>query len=269
MTGKTKFSVWITSIAALAAVPLVLFVLIYLIDYYWIGARTGDIGALRLFYHMSVEDARQVMGGMGEVIVASIIVQLAATRYTPRISEMFFKDRTNLVVLAFFVVSAVFCLWVNYVIRGGGQQPTFIPVVGAIANVLMLSISVLLIAPYFLYVFDFLEPGNIVKGIKNQAVDKFRNIKDPSHVQAVQGNTIVSVEQLADIAMNAVEQKDKGLATSSVDSLLDMLKDYLAEKRNIPEEFFKVTHRVKSNPDFISMHSEVLQEISKKRTWLD
>ena len=34
------------------------------------------------------------------ITVVSIVVQLAATRYTPRIAEMFFRDRTNLAVMA-------------------------------------------------------------------------------------------------------------------------------------------------------------------------
>ncbi|MBU1241141.1 DUF2254 domain-containing protein, partial [Myxococcota bacterium] len=278
MTGKSQFSTWMKTIGALAIVPMVLFIIIYLVDFYWIGAKSGDVGVVKLFYRLSVEDSRQVLGGMGEVIaailgivitVASIIVQLAATRYTPRITEMFFKDRTNLIILAFFVVSAIFCLWVNFVIRGGLITGNFIPVLGAITTVLMLTISILMIAPYFLYVFEFLDPSNIVKGIKNQAVDKFSHIKDSSQVPAVQSNTILSVEQLADISMNAVEQKDKGLATGAVDSLLDLIREYLAVKKQIPEGFFRVSHKVKTNPDFISMHTEVLQDISKKRTWLE
>jgi Predicted membrane protein (DUF2254) len=273
-----KFSTWLKSIAVLATVPFVLFLLVYLIDFYLVGAKGDNVHVLKLFYTMTVEDARQVMGGMGEVIaailgivitVASIIVQLAATRYTPRISEMFFKDKTNLIVMAFFVVSAIYCLLVNYSIRGGSPANSFIPVAGSVLNVIMLSFSILLIAPYFLYVFSFLEPGNIVRGIQKQAVSKFKNLKSNSTIPSVQANTIVSIEQLVDIAMNAVEQKDKGLATGAIDSLLDLVKDYLEFKKELPEEWFEISHRVKINPDFISMHSEVLSEISRKKTWLE
>ena len=41
------------------------------------------------------------------------------------LTDMFFRDRTNLAVMAFFVVSAVFSLWVNFSIRGGDDAPRF------------------------------------------------------------------------------------------------------------------------------------------------
>ena len=40
------------------------------------------------------------------ITVVSIVVQLAANRYTSRVTDMFFRDRTNLAVMGFFVVSA-------------------------------------------------------------------------------------------------------------------------------------------------------------------
>ncbi len=92
-----------------------------------------------VFARMSPGDAEHIMSGIGEVIaailgivitVASIIVQLAANRYTPRITEMFFRDRTNMVVMGFFVVSAVFSLWINFSIRvgrGGPTEDVFVP----------------------------------------------------------------------------------------------------------------------------------------------
>jgi len=57
------------------------------------------------------------------ITVVSIVVQLAATRYTPRIADMFFRDRTNLAIIGFFVVACLNAVWVtlsvssNYVPR--------------------------------------------------------------------------------------------------------------------------------------------------------
>jgi hypothetical protein len=108
----TRKSFFLFSFALLAAVPAVFFLLVFTLDFFWLGNRNGAFHVLDVLSSMSVEDSRQILGGMGEVItailgivitVASIIVQLAATRYTPRITEMFFKDRTNLLVIAFFI----------------------------------------------------------------------------------------------------------------------------------------------------------------------
>ena len=48
------------------------------------------------------------------ITVVSIVVQLAATRYTPRVADMFFRDRTNLAVMGFFVIACIEALWVSF-----------------------------------------------------------------------------------------------------------------------------------------------------------
>ncbi|MGM0596042.1 MAG: DUF2254 family protein [Myxococcota bacterium] len=280
MFGNNETKNWIISITALTLIPLFVFFTIYTLDFYFFGIRGAQVGYFSIFYKMSVEDARQIMGGMGEVIaailgivitVASIIVQLAATRYTPKITEMFFKDTKNLIVLAFFVITAVYCLLINFIIRGYADNHAldFIPVLGSILNVILLTISVLLIAPYFLYVFYFLEPGNIVKTLELQALDKIKSLDNPEYIGNVQSKTILSVEQLTDISMNAIEQKDKGLATGSIDALTDLLKDYSNFKSNLNKKWFQIGTQIRNNPDFLSMHQEVLNDISKKRCWVE
>lgn len=265
------------AIGLLALVPFVFFLIIYGIDYFWLGTREGNLGFFEMFYRMSVDDSRQILGGMGEVItailgivitVASIVVQLAATRYTPRITEMFFKDRTNLLILAFFIVSAVYCLFVNFIIRGGDGQ-SFIPVAGSIVNVLLMTFSLILIAPYFMYVFHFLEPENIVRGIERQVSANLVRVRPDTDLEQLQQQVVRNVEQLADIAINAIEQKDKGIATSAIDSLRDLLREYQNVKDPLPEKWFTVAGPLRQNTEFISMHREVLHEISEKRTWLE
>lgn len=261
----------------LTAVPVVFFLLVFGVDYIWLGNREGTFHLLDIFSSLSVSDSRQVLGGMGEVItailgivitVASIIVQLAATRYTPRITEMFFRDKTNLMVIAFFIMSAVFCLLVNFSIRGDGAV-SFVPVAGSLVVVALMTLSLILIAPYFIYVFHFLEPENIVKGIERSASSLMASRPAGMDIETMQFQVVRAVEQLADIAVNAVEQKDKGIATSAIDALRDLLRAQHAHCSRLSDAWFRISGTLRNNTDFISMHREVLDEISQKRTWLD
>jgi hypothetical protein len=224
------------------------------------------------------------MGGIGEVIaailgivitVASIIVQLAATRYTPRITDMFFRDRTNLLVMAFFVVSAVFSLWVNFSIRVGGsdstQQP-FVPYYGVLATMVLLTVCLLMMAPYFGYVFDFLEPDNIVRRIKKNGVEhalRPPGREDDGAVDERRVAALSSLEQLADIALNAIDQKDKGIASKTIDSLSELVVTYVANKAQLDPRWFQIRGRLAKDTDFVSMHAETLEEVSTTRTWLE
>src|SRR5262245_5292990 len=121
---KVGRSIWLYPLSTLTGISMAAFFLVHEIDV----VRSRGLGRSfwDICFTMSASDAAQAMGGIGEVIaailgivitVASIIVQLAATRYTARVTEMFFRDRTNLIVMAFFVVCAVFSLWVNFSIR--------------------------------------------------------------------------------------------------------------------------------------------------------
>ena len=74
-----------------------------------------------MLFHFDVDTLQNALGNMAQVVAAilgivitvvSIVVQLAATRYTPRIADMFFRDRTNLAVLGFFVVACINAVWV-------------------------------------------------------------------------------------------------------------------------------------------------------------
>src|SRR5262245_3272780 len=107
---RAPVSLWLYPAALVRGVSMASFFVVHMIDVS--RAHADGVSFWDAFRTMSASDAGNIMSGMGEVIaailgivitVASIIVQLAATRYTPRITTMFFRDRTNLVVMSFFV----------------------------------------------------------------------------------------------------------------------------------------------------------------------
>src|SRR5690348_6878765 len=112
----------------LGGIALTVFVGFYLID--WALIRPG-INPIRLLLSFDVDTLQNALGNMAQVVAAilgivitvvSIVVQLAATRYTPRIADMFFRDRTNLWVLAFFVIACIDTIWVSI-----SAEKAFIP----------------------------------------------------------------------------------------------------------------------------------------------
>lgn len=280
-------TIWLYPLLILAGVSLVALFVVYLIE------RTRDQNAgfsfWDIFVHLSPSDASQVMGGIGEVIaailgivitVASIIVQLAATRYTPRVTDMFFRDRTNIFVMGFFVVSAVFSLWVNFSIRAGGgggsTEQAFVPYYGVLITMALLTMSLLMMAPYFNYVFDFLEPDKIVGRIKAagvaHALDRMRIRVGGERDEAVDERRVMalsSLEQLADVALNAIEQKDKGIASKTVDSIGELVVAYVPHKDDLDSRWFQIRGQLAMDPDFVSMNSAALAKLSSTRTWLE
>ena len=101
----------------LGGIALTVFVGFYLID--WALLKPGQ-NPITLLLHFDVDTLQNALGNMAQVVAAilgivitvvSIVVQLAATRYTSRIADLFFRDRTNLAVLGFFVVACIDAVW--------------------------------------------------------------------------------------------------------------------------------------------------------------
>ncbi|MDI1477493.1 DUF2254 family protein [Polyangium sp. y55x31] len=271
-------SLWLYPLSILAIVSVTAFVAFRLLDIS--HAQPGGVTAL--FGEMSPDDASRIMGGTGEVIaailgivitVASIIVQLAATRYTPRITDMFFRDRTNRAVIAFFVVSAVFSLWVNYAIRQAPDAAqSFVPRFGVMGSIVLLTLSLLVMAPYFNYVFDFLEPDKIVERIRRggvaQALTRSRG-ESEDEVDGRRMTALSALEHLADIGLNAIEQKDKGIASNTVDAICDLVVAYMPHKRELDDRWFSIRGRLLKDADFVSMNEIALGKLQSDRTWLE
>jgi len=255
--------IWLKPLSQLLALSAAAFFAVRFLDL----AKAPAGAATGLFGDMSAADASRILGGAGEVIaailgivitVASIIVQLAATRYTPRITDMFFRDRTNRMVIGFFVVSAVFSLWINYAIREGGTaEQSFVPRAGVLGAMALLTLSLLMMAPYFNYVFDFLEPDTIVARIRASGVaEALRKRADESEegVDERRMTALSALEHLADIALNAIQQKDKGIASNTVDAISELVVAYMPHKSSLDTRWFAIRGRLLKDPDFVSMN---------------
>jgi hypothetical protein len=196
-------------------------------------------------------------------------VQLAATRYTPRVVDMFFRDRINQGVMGFFVVACVVAVWVSMVVTG-----VYTPFATVTVTVALASCCLLILIPYFAYVFDFLDPEKVIDRLGQQTLQGALGQADASlpaddSTSARQRATVTSMEQLADIAINALAQKDKVIAADATSALRRVLVDYLPQKSRLPAPWFAIGPALLENPDFVAMDKDSVAELAAKRTWLE
>jgi len=264
----------------LALVAGVIFAGCWLADAYWFGQRIGPaahLGPLRLLLDLDPGTLQNELGALAQIIVAvlgiaitvvSIVVQLAATRYTPRIADMFFRDKTNLAIMGFFVVACLNAVWVTLVVSSN-----YIPRVTIVMTLAMTSASLLLLIPYFAYVFDFLDPGKVIVRIGQHVLDAAlgrRVGRKASHdVAARQAMCVAAMEHLSDVAVNAVAQKDKIIASHATAALRTAVVRYQPHKASLPDDWFAVGPRIRSNPDFIAMEADSLRDLESQRLWFE
>jgi hypothetical protein len=268
---------WLLTVSLLGSVAAALYFTIYTMDFLLAGDKKS-VGFFDIFTHVDPGDAANLVGGMAEVLaailgiiitVASIIVQLAATRYTPRITEMFFRDKINLGVVAYYIVAAVFCVWITFSIRGA-KGHEFVPVIGVVLNSVLMTVALLLMAPYFAYVFHFLQPENVVARIREMTIDRVASVgRKRNSLVDQQESVLEGAEQLADVALNTIQNKDKIIASRSVDALRQLVVEYLGRKEVLPQAWFDIGGKIAADPDFVAITEDKRLEMSEERTWFE
>src|SRR5882724_5008693 len=268
---------WLVPMATLAAIAVVAFGALYTVDHYFTGgpasAASADSARRYFFFDQDhITDAVSALGGMvagvlGIVIsVVSIVVQLSAERYAG-VTGMFFRDRTNMTVLAFYVVACVCGVMVGLSVRAD-----FVPRLTLVVMMTTTAVGLVLMAPYFAYVFRFLEPTNIIERIKKDAVKVAMagatraSSEEQSDAQAA---TLSAMEELTDITSNSISGKDKIIASRAVDALKDLALDYLVFKKRASAGWFEIGDSLRQNPDFVAMDPESLRDLVERKTWVE
>lgn len=273
--SRRRFQLF-ASAAILAAAAWIFFGVFWLFDLQTQGQphALGRLG-LEVFFRFDIETLQNTLGSLAQIIVAvlgiaitvvSIVVQLAATRYSSHIASLFFRDRTNLAIMGFFVVACIDVVWVSLGVHG-----TFMPRASVVASLVVLTGSLLVLIPYFAYVFDFLDPARVVQQIGRSALDaalKRRPAGGKSTTERHDAAT-TSLERLADVAVNSVAQKDKVIASHAVATLKDVLVSYLEDKQRLPPKWFIVGERLQQDADFAVMAPESRAQIEADRTWFE
>jgi hypothetical protein len=267
---------WVFPMVLLASIALTAFVILYSIDHLATGgpasAAPDSIRRYFFFDQDHITDAASALGSMvagvlGIVIsVVAIVVQLSAERYTG-VTTMFFRDRTNIGVMGFYVVACVCGVWISLSIRAD-----FVPRVTLSYMMIMTTIGLVGMAPYFAYVFRFLEPTNIIARIRRDASLVARSgsktTKSAGCAEA-QGQTLNAMEELTDLTSNSISGKDKIIASRAVDALKDFAVEYLEYKPQASDAWFAIGDDIRENPDFVAMDPESLADLVKRRTWVE
>jgi len=267
---------WLVPVLFLTGAALAIFWLFYSLDHFVTGgADSPPGGPLSHYWHFdpgSITDAVSALGGMiaavfGIVItVVSLIVQLSADRYTG-VARLFLNDRVNLAVMGYYVIACVCGVWLSVSIHHD-----YVPRAALLGMISANTLGIVMMGPYFRYVFSFVEPMNIVAKIRFDAVKstlKSFAATDRETTAAGQAFTLNAMEELTDITSNSISGKDKIIASGAVDALKDFALEYIKHKPKAPAGWFDIGQQIRENPDFVAMDPESLQDLEHRRTWVE
>lgn len=277
--GNEALRMFAMRAAILACAAVGVFWCFYALDFLIQGAILGDADAgpnpvLRFFAFdaPSINNPVSSLTGINAAVfgivitVCSIIVQLTADRYTG-VAGLFLRDRTNMLVAAYYVITCVVSVWLS-----GAMQPDYVPLITVVLALSLTTGGIVLMVPYFAYVFWFLEPQNLIHRIRRQALDvagRGALESDPERSSAAQAQIIDALEELTDITSNSISGKDKIIASAAVDALRDMAIEYIRVKPQAAPIWFHVGPGIRLNPDFVAMDPESLRDLEQRHTWVE
>lgn len=248
----------------LSLVALAIFLVLWTID------RSSPLLALAAVGNQATFGglAEVTVGVLGVAItVVSIIVELAATRYTPRITEVFLTDRTNQLVLSYYVLVAVIVAWIELSLQGSGAEAESSAMV--LGGTVLVSVAVLSLLPYFAYVLDFLSPRRVVQSLAARGRWSVNRLARDGDVDAAWEGVVGAVDQLGDVALKSVQNEDKGIAVEACRWLGELLRHHLATKPSLPDAWFDVYSQAITDFDFVSFHRDAVRDLMPRRTWVD
>jgi hypothetical protein len=199
--------------------------------------------------------------------VVAIVVELAANRYSHEITRLFLKEPVNIIVLGLFVLTTVQCVWVAAVMGEPGPAAV-IPQAGFALTLGLVTVCLLLLVPYIYFVFTFLSPISVIERISRDAYRMVIAV-GAANISRHQARVEESVDQLQDVARSAIQQGDRGIAMAAVDALSGFVSDYSRVTKRLPAGWFDITQSVASDPDFVALAPESMEEVRAQGIWLE
>ncbi len=194
------------------------------------------------------------------IATIGLAIPLTANMHTPKLIELFLRDRINRWVLAFMATGAAHSLWVAYIIG-----PKFAPTWAISLSVFAALAGWAILIPYFFYVVRFLDPSRVVVRLRDDTMRIVVKVADRKiDINVGQHMVAQRIGQIGTIIIKSLERDDRDVAREAVWALKGLLDHYDGLKKRMPKEWHVV-----DRGDFIGFSDEALEMLTESKTWYE
>ena len=194
------------------------------------------------------------------IATIGLAIPLTATMHTPKLIDLFLKDRVNRVVLTVMALGAANVLWVIYLIG-----PEFAPMWAFRVAIYGSLLGWVVLIPYYFYVLRFLDPSTIIVRLQDDAL---RIVGEAKRGKVDLGEAQTAIRerlfQIGTIVIKSIDRADRSVAREGIWSLKRIADLYFEHKGDMDEAWFQV-----DQADFVGMSSHAIAGIANKRKWLE
>ncbi len=189
-----------------------------------------------------------------------LAIPLTANMHTPKLIEMFLRDRINRYVLSFMALGAAHVLWVDYMIG-----PKFAPTWAIALAVYIAILGWVILIPYFFYVVRFVDPSRLIVRLREDAMQIVENVADRDR-DPMEAQTALSVRvgQIGTVIIKSLDRNDRDVAAEGAWAIKILLDHYDKHKSRMPKEWFVV-----DRADFVGLSDEALEMLTEGKVWYE
>ena len=252
------------------AIAFIAFAAIFALEFFGEWRRAGSPGASDMSWagvnNAKLVDILSPMARAYNNVLAMLMatiglaVPLTATMHTPKLIEMFLRDRVNRYVLSFMAFGAAHTLWVAYMVG-----PKFAPTWSIALSVYMAMAGWALLIPYFFYVVRFVDPSRLLVRLREDVTSLVVRVADRAR-DPMEAQTVLSVRvgQIGTIVIKSLDRNDRDVAAEGAWAIKVLLDHYAKYKARMPKEWFVV-----DRADFVGLSDEALEMLSESKTWFE
>ncbi len=194
------------------------------------------------------------------IATIGLAIPLTANMHTPKLIDMFLRDRINRFVLSFITFGACHVLWVDYLIG-----PEFAPMVAITISIFLALVGWAILLPYFFYVVRFVDPSRLLLRLRDAATRIVDQVAERRRDPLVaQQELATRVGQIGTIIIKSLDRGDRDVAAEGAWALKLLIDHYEKQKSRAPREWFVV-----DRGDFVGFSDEALEMLSETKTWLE
>ncbi len=194
------------------------------------------------------------------IATIGLAIPLTANMHTPKLIEMFIRDRVNQVVLFGGAFLAANVLWVDYIVG-----PHFAPTIAiAIAVGGALGGWAILI-PYFFYVVRFLDPSNILRRLEDETARAIDHVQT-GRLDANDGQALVHerLQEIGTIVVKSLDRTDRDVALQGIWIFKRLLDYHGARKGKMPAGWFEI-----DRADFIGLSTDAIALVQEEKVFFE
>ena len=245
--------------ALLATIVLGLVLILAQLDAWQPAFKSGSLQALMTPDPFAAAGTLGLVGGALSVAIGIVLIvvvfgiQTTASRYSPRIIELFISDPVNVLALGLFLGAIALIFMVRAKIK-----PDYVPMFGVVASVILGWVGLAILLPYVAYMFEVMRAETLIQMVLWKTRRRMRRKPDRPSLRK-------SVAQISDIGLGSLEHADVPVCLAAVEALRRLLIEvYLPLKPGLPAGWFDV-----SRDEMPGTSEEVLALVRRTRTWLE